>query len=322
MIFLKTEDEIELLRQSNLLVGRTLAEVAKVVKPGVTTRELDKVAEEFIRDNGATPTFKGFPNQYGDPFPASICTSVNEQVVHGIPGDIVLKDGDIVSVDCGTYMNGFCGDSAYTFCVGEVDEEIRNLLKVTKEALYIGIQNAVHGKRIGDIGYAIQQYCESHSYGVVREFVGHGIGKEMHEDPQVPNYGKRGYGPLMKRGLCIAIEPMITLGDRQVIMERDGWTVRTRDRKCAAHFEHTVAVGAGEADILSSFKFIEEQDGVIVEALSNAMFRVELENGHEITAHISGKMRMHYIKILPGDKVRVEMSPYDLSKGRIVFRYK
>lgn len=170
----------------------------------------------------------------------------------------VVKDGDIVSVDCGTYMNGFCGDSAYTFCVGEVDEEIRNLLKVTKEALYIGIQNAVQGKRIGDIGYAIQQYCESHSYGVVREFVGHGIGKEMHEDPQVPNYGKRGYGPLMKRGLCIAIEPMITLGDRQVIMERDGWTVRTRDRKCAAHFEHTIAVGAGEADILSSFKFIEE----------------------------------------------------------------
>ena len=196
MIFLKTEDEIELLRQSNQLVGRTLAEVAKVVKPGVTTRELDKVAEEFIRDHGATPTFKGFPNQYGEPFPASICTSVNEQVVHG--------------------------------------------------------------KRIGDIGYAIQQYCESHSYGVVREFVGHGIGKNMHEDPQVPNYGKRGYGPLMKRGLCIAIEPMITLGDRQVIMERDGWTVRTRDRKCAAHFEHTVAVGAGEADILSSFKFIEE----------------------------------------------------------------
>ena len=239
MIFLKTEDEIELLRQSNLLVGKTLAEVAKLVKPGVTTRELDKVAEEFIRDHGATPTF-------------------NEQVVHGIPGDIVLKDGDIVSVDCGTYMNGFCGDSAYTFCVGEVDEEIRNLLKVTKEALYIGIQNAVQGKRIGDIGYAIQQYCESHSYGVVREFVGHGIGKEMHEDPQVPNYGKRGYGPLMKRGLCIAIEPMITLGDRQVIMESDGWTVRTRDRKCAAHFEHTIAVGAGEADILSSFKFIEE----------------------------------------------------------------
>lgn len=243
MIFLKTEDEIELLRRSNLLVGKTLAEIAKVIRPGVTTKELDRVAEEFIRDNGAVPTFKGFPNQYGDPFPASICTSVNDQVVHGIPGDnVVLKDGDIVSVDCGTYMNGFCGDSAYTFCVGEVDEEVRKLLKVTKEALYIGIQNAVHGKRLGDIGYAIQQHCESNSYGVVREFVGHGIGKEMHEDPQVPNYGKRGYGTMLKKGLCIAIEPMITLGNRQILMERDGWTVRTKDRKCAAHFEHTIAV--------------------------------------------------------------------------------
>ena len=231
MIFLKTEDEIELLRKSNLLVGKTLAEIAKVIKPGVTTKELDRVAEEFIRDNGAVPTFKGFPNQYGDPFPASICTSVNDQVVHGIPGDdVVLKDGDIVSVDCGTYMNGFCGDSAYTFCVGEVDEEVRKL----------------------------QQHCESNSYGVVREFVGHGIGKEMHEDPQVPNYGKRGYGTMLKKGLCIAIEPMITLGNRQILMERDGWTVRTKDRKCAAHFEHTIAVGTGEADILSSFEFIEE----------------------------------------------------------------
>ena len=222
MIFLKTEDEIELLRASNLLVGKTLAEIAKVIKPGVTTKELDRVAEEFIRDNGAVPTFKGFPNQFGDPFPASI------------------------------------GDSAYTFCVGEVDEEVRKLLKVTKEALYIGIQNAVQGKRLGDIGYAIQQHCESNSYGVVREFVGHGIGKDMHEDPQVPNYGKRGYGTMLKKGLCIAIEPMITLGNRQIVMERDGWTVRTRDCKYAAHFEHTIAVRSGEADILSSFKFIEE----------------------------------------------------------------
>lgn len=258
MIFLKTEDEIELLRQSNLLVGKTLAEVAKIIKPGVTTRELDKVAEEFIRDNGAIPTFKGFPNQFGDPFPASICTSVNDAVVHGIPGDEVLKDGDVVSVDCGTYMNGFCGDSAYTFCVGEVDEEIRQLLKVTKEALYIGIRNAVQGKRIGDIGYSIQQHCESHSYGVVRELVGHGIGKEMHEEPAVPNYGRRGSGTLLKSGLCIAIEPMITLGNRQVMIDPDGWTVRTRDRKCAAHFEHTIAIRNGEADILSSFEFIEE----------------------------------------------------------------
>ena len=258
MIFLKTDDEIELLRASNLLVGRTLAEIAKVIRPGVTTKELDKVADEFIRDNGAIPTFKGFPNPNGTPFPASICTSVNEQVVHGIPGDVVLHDGDIVSVDCGTLLNGFCGDSAYTFCVGEVSPEIRHLLKVTKEALYVGIENAVVGKRIGDIGYAVQQHCEANSFGVVREFVGHGIGKDMHEDPQVPNYGKRGYGAMLKKGLCIAIEPMITLGDRHVVLEQDGWTVRTKDGKCAAHFEHTVAVGMGRADILSSFEFIEE----------------------------------------------------------------
>lgn len=259
MIFLKTEDEIELLRKSNLLVGKTLAEVAKVIKPGVSTKKLDEVAEEFIRDNGAIPTFKGFPNHLGQPFPASICTSVNDTVVHGIPSDkVILREGDIVSVDCGTFMNGFCGDSAYTFCVGEVDEKIRQLLKVTKEALYLGIQNAVHGKRLGDIGYAIQTHCESQSYGVVREFVGHGIGQKMHEDPQVPNYGRQGYGTMLKKGMCIAIEPMITLGARQIIMERDGWTVRTRDHKAAAHFEHTVSIKAGMADILSSFEFIEE----------------------------------------------------------------
>jgi methionyl aminopeptidase len=235
-------------------VGKTLGELAKHIAPGVNTLQLDKIAEEFIRDNGAVPAFLG----YGG-FPNSICASVNEQVVHGIPSSkTILKEGDVISVDCGTVLNGFVGDSAYTFCVGEVDEEVRKLLKVTKEALYIGIQNAVHGKRLGDIGYAIQQHCESNSYGVVREFVGHGIGKEMHEDPQVPNYGKRGYGTMLKKGLCIAIEPMITLGNRQILMERDGWTVRTKDRKCAAHFEHTIAVGTGEADILSSFEFIEE----------------------------------------------------------------
>ena len=251
MIFLKTEDEIELLRKSNRLVGQTLGELAKVIRPGVTTGELDKVAEEFIRDNGAIPTFKGFPNQYGNPFPASICTSVNEQVVHGIPGDVVLKDGDIVSVDCGTCLNGFCGDSAYTFCVGEVDEETLRLLKTTKEALYVGIENAVHGKRVGDIGYAIQQYCESRSYGVVREFVGHGIGKEMHEEPQVPNYGKRGYGALLKRGMCIAIEPMVTAGTYEVDILPDKWTAVTRDGKWAAHFEHSVAITHDGPKILS-----------------------------------------------------------------------
>lgn len=258
MIFLKTDDEIELLRQSNLLVGRALAEVAKLIKPGVTTLELDRVAEEFIRDNGAIPTFKGFPNQYGQPFPGSICASVNDQVVHGIPNDKPLQEGDIVSVDCGTYMNGFCGDSAYTFCVGEVAPEVRELLKVTKEALYKGIENAVHGKRLGDIGSAVQDHCEKHAYGVVREFVGRGIGKEMHEEPPVPNYGKRGSGVLLKSGMCIAIEPMITLGSPQIYMEPDRWTIRTRDGKWAAHFEHTLAVRKGKAEVLSTFDFIEE----------------------------------------------------------------
>ena len=258
MVYLKTEDEIEALRKSNLLVGKTLAEVAKTIKPGVTTLELDRIAETFIRDNGAVPTFKGFPNQYGSPFPASICASVNEQVVHGIPSERILRDGDIVSIDCGTCLDGFCGDSAYTFCVGEVDEQVKELLRVTKEALYRGIENAVHGKRIGDIGYAIEQHCESHSYGVVREFVGHGIGRNMHEEPQVPNYGRRGTGMLLKTGLCIAIEPMITLGDRHILMEKDGWSVFTKDRKYAAHFEHTVAVRAGKADILSSFQYVED----------------------------------------------------------------
>lgn len=258
MIILKTDDEIELLRQSNLLVGRTLAEVAKMIRPGITTRQLDRIAEEFIRDNGAIPTFKGFPNPYGSPFPASICTSVNSQVVHGIPNDEPLHDGDIVSVDCGTLLNGFCGDSAYTFCVGEVSPEVQQLLAITKEALYKGIENAVHGKRVGDIGFTIQNHCESYHYGVVREFVGHGIGKEMHEDPAVPNYGRRGSGPLLKKGMCLAIEPMITLGDRKVFLEKDNWSVRTRDNSIAAHFEHTIAVGLDKADILSSFDYIEE----------------------------------------------------------------
>ena len=259
MIFLKTEDEIELLRKSNLLVGKTLAEIAKVIKPGVTTKELDRVAEEFIRDNGAVPTFKGFPNQYGDPFPASICTSVNDQVVHGIPGDdVVLKDGDIVSVDCGTYMNGFCGDSAYTFCVGEVDPKVKALLKTTKESLYLGIQHAIEGKRLGDISHAVQFYCESKGYSVVRELVGHGIGRKMHEEPEVPNYGRPGCGPLLRSGMCICIAPMINMGSKNVAFEKDGWTVRTKDRKCSAHFEHCIAIRPDGPQILSSFKFLEE----------------------------------------------------------------
>lgn len=258
MIFLKTEDEIELMRAANLLVGKTLAQIAQEVKPGVTTVQLDKLAEEYIRDNGALPTFKNFPNPYGEPFPASICASVNEQVVHGIPNNTPLKEGDIVSVDCGVLLNGFNGDSCYTFCVGEVSEEIKKLLRVTKESLYLGIEAALTGKRVGDIGYAVQSHCESNGYGVVREFVGHGIGKEMHEEPSVPNYGRRGNGVLLKNGMCIAIEPMITMGKPQIYMMPDKWTVCTRDGKPAAHFEHTIAIHHGKADILSSFEEIEK----------------------------------------------------------------
>lgn len=258
MIFLKTEEEIELLREANLLVGKTLAELAKLILPGVTTKQLDSVAETFIRDHGAIPTFKGFPNPYGGPFPASICTSVNDVVVHGIPNDIPLKDGDIVSIDCGTQLNGFCGDSCYTFLVGNVSDEVKKLCRTTKEALYKGIEQAIVGKRLGDISNAVETHCTTAGYGVVKEFVGHGVGRNMHEDPQVPNYGRRGSGPLLKKGLCIAIEPMITLGDRQIVMDSDKWTVRTRDRKFAAHYEHSLAVRSGKADILSSFDEIEK----------------------------------------------------------------
>lgn len=261
MLYLKTEEEIELLRKANLLVSSTLAEIAKVIRPGVTTKELDNLAEQFIRDHGAIPTFKGYPNPYGSPFPASICTSVNQVVVHGIPDDTILQDGDIVSVDSGTQIDGFCGDSCYTFCVGEVNEETKKLLKTTKESLYKAIEQALPGRRIGDIGYAVQHYCESQGYGVVREFVGHGIGKEMHEDPQVPNYGTRGTGKQLRNGLCVAIEPMITQGSPKLRMLDDRWTVETCDGQCAAHFEHTIAIHNGKADILSTFEQIEQIEG-------------------------------------------------------------
>jgi len=263
-IFLKTEDEIELMRLANQLVGKTLGELAKYIKPGVTTLQLDKIADEFIRDHGAIPTFKNFPNPFGGPFPASICTSVNDVVVHGVPDNkTVLKDGDIISIDCGTLLDGFNGDSCYTFCVGDVSPEVRQLLKITKESLYLGIEQATAGKRVGDIGDTVQTYCESHGYGVVRELTGHGIGKEMHEDPQIPNYGRRGNGALLKSGMCIAIEPMITMGNRQIWMMPDKWTIRTRDGKPAAHFEHTIAIRRGKAEILSSFDEVEQLEGVL-----------------------------------------------------------
>ena len=242
-----------MLRISNQIVAKTLGELAKHVKEGVSTLQLDKIAEEFIRDNGAIPSFLNYEG-----YPNSICTSVNEQIVHGIPSaKSVLKNGDIISIDCGAYKNGFHGDSAYTFCVGDVDPKVVQLLKDTKAALYKGIEMAVEGNRLQDIGYAVQTYCESKGYSVVRELVGHGVGHDMHEEPEVPNYGMRGRGKRLVSGMVIAIEPMINMGRKEVYFENDGWTVRTYDRKPAAHFEHTIAIRKGEADILSGFDFIE-----------------------------------------------------------------
>jgi len=253
MLVYKSEEEIEIIRRNNLLVSKTLAEVAKLIKPGVTTLELDKRAEEFIRDHGAVPGFLG----YGG-FPNSLCTSVNDQVVHGIPSDYVLKDGDIVSVDCGTFMEGYYGDTEYTFPVGEVSEEVMNLLHITKESLFKGIENAVEGRRIGDIGNAVQMHAENAGYSVVREMVGHGLGKNMHEAPEVPNYGKRGRGVLLKSGLVICIEPMINMGSKHIKQESDGWTIKTIDGKPSAHYELAVVVNKGKAEILSTFDYIEE----------------------------------------------------------------
>ena len=254
MIYYKTEEEIELVRKSSLLVAKTHAEIAGLIKPGITTLALDKIAEEFIRDNGGVPAFKG----YGG-FPNTLCMSPNDQVVHGIPNDRVLEDGEILSVDCGVVMNGYFGDSAFTYEVGEVDAETKQLLKVTKESLYKGIEQAVSGNRIGDIGYAVQQYAESFGYGVVRELVGHGLGKNLHESPEVPNYGRRGRGVMLKEGLVIAIEPMINMGTRRITQHNDGWTITTNDNKPSAHFEHTIVVRKGKAEILSSFEEIEKK---------------------------------------------------------------
>ena len=250
---IKTDEEVEILRESSLLVGKTLAVVAERIRPGVTTLQLDAVAEEFIRDHGAEPGFKG----YGG-FPNSLCTSVNEAVVHGIPNDRPLVDGDIVSVDCGVLKNGFYGDSAYTFAVGAISPEVQKLLDVTKECLMLAIEQAVVGKRIGDIGYACQMHAEQHGYGVVRELVGHGLGRALHEAPEVPNYGRRGNGPRLMDGMVLAIEPMINLGRKEIFHEEDGWTIVTKDRLVSAHFEHDVVVRKDQADVLSSFIEIEE----------------------------------------------------------------
>jgi len=252
-IFYKTDEEIELMRLSSLLVGKTLAEVAKLIKPGVTTEELDVMAEEFIRDNNALPGFKGLYD-----CPSTLLCSVNEAVVHGLPTKKPLVNGDIVSVDCGVLMNDFYGDAAYTFMVGEVKPEVKKLLEVTQECLQRGIEQAVHGKRIGDIGYAIQQHAEENGYGVVRELVGHGLGRSLHEGPEVPNYGKRGQGVQLKEGMVIAIEPMINMGKRNVKQLGDGWTIVTTDGLPSAHFEHDVAIRKGKAEVLSTHEYVEE----------------------------------------------------------------
>ncbi|WP_422006665.1 type I methionyl aminopeptidase [Roseivirga pacifica] len=253
MIKYKTEEEIQKIRESALILGKTHGEVAKHVRPGIKTKELDKIAEEFIRDHGATGSFKG----YGG-FPATLCISTNEVVVHGFPSDYELKDGDIISIDCGVYYQGFHSDSAYTYPVGDVPQETLSLLKATKESLYVGIEEAKFGNRIGDLAFAIQKYVEDRGYTVVRELVGHGLGRDLHESPEVPNYGKRGRGPKLQEGLVIAIEPMVNLGTRSIVQERDGWTIRTKDRKPSAHFEHTVAIFKDRTEILTTHKYIEE----------------------------------------------------------------
>ena len=252
-IILKTKEEIELMRNSALLVSKTLGYLTPHIKPGITPLFLDQLAHDFILEHGGKPAFLGLYD-----FPNTLCISINEAVVHGIPNDKPLKEGDIISVDCGVKLNGFVGDHAYTFPVGEVSEEVKKLLRVTKECLYIGIEQVKVGNRIGDLSAAIQNHAEKNGYGVVRELVGHGVGKELHEDPQVPNYGRKGYGPKMYEGLVLAIEPMINMGTKNVKQLKDGWTIVTSDGKPSAHFEHDVALINGEADILSTFDFVEE----------------------------------------------------------------
>jgi len=268
MIVAKTREEIELMRESALIVSRTLGVLAAEVKPGVTTLHLDKIAEEFIRDNGAIPGFLGLYD-----FPNTLCMSPNDQVVHGIPNDKPLDDGDIISIDCGAIKNDFYGDHAYTFEVGEVEPETKKLLQVTKESLYVGIAQLKINNRVGDVGYAIQKYCEDHGYGIVRELVGHGLGRTMHEDPEMPNYGRRGRGKKFIEGMVVAIEPMVNMGTKSIKQHSDGWTITTRDNKPSAHFEHDVAIIDGKPELLSTFAYIYEALGI--ESDEEAPFRQE-----------------------------------------------
>jgi methionyl aminopeptidase len=258
MIKIKTKEEIELMRESALVVSKTLGMLASEVKPGVTTLHLDTLAEEFIREQGAIPGFLGLYD-----FPNTLCMSPNEQVVHGFPNKTPLQEGDIISIDCGALKNGFYGDHAYTFSVGEIDPEIQKLLDVTKESLYKGIREFKAGNRVGDVGYAIQDFAETHGYGVVRELVGHGLGREMHEDPEMPNYGKRGRGKKFSEGMVVAIEPMINMGTHKIQHHIDGWTITTLDKKMSAHFEHDIAIVDGKPQLLSTFDYIYEALGIV-----------------------------------------------------------
>ena len=269
MIIPKTREEIELMRESALIVSRTLGILASEVKPGVTTLQLDKLAEEFIRDNDAIPGFLGLYD-----FPNTLCMSPNAQVVHGIPNNTPLENGDIISIDCGAVKNEFYGDHAYTFAVGEISSEVEKLLQVTKESLYAGIREFKHGNRVGDVGYAIQKCCEDHGYGVVRELVGHGLGKTMHEDPEMPNYGRRGRGKKFIEGMTVAIEPMINLGTQRIEQLTDGWTILTKDRQPSAHFEHNIAIVNGKPELLSTFAHVYEALGI--ESDEEDEFRHEL----------------------------------------------
>lgn len=253
MVHYKTDSEIEIIRESAEILGKAHGEVAKLVRPGIKTKELDRIAEEFILDHGGKPSFKGYNG-----FPSTLCISLNENVVHGFPGAYELVEGDILSIDCGVLYKGFHSDSAYTYPVGEVSEEISKLLRVTKESLYIGIEASRCGQRLGDVGFAIQNYVESHGFSVVRELVGHGVGKNLHESPEVPNFGKRGKGIKLKSGMVIAIEPMVNMGKRNVVQEADGWTIRTKDRMPSAHYEHTIAILEDSTEILTTHKYIEE----------------------------------------------------------------
>src|SRR5438094_7473365 len=333
MISLKSAREIEVMRRSNMIVDEILQELKQRVAPGITTLELDAVAEDLTLKKKAIPAFKGYAVG-GRIFPCCLCVSINEEIVHGIPSARALREGDIVGLEFGVVYEGFYGDSEVTVGVGNVSEQARRLMAVTELSLHKGIEQLQVGKRLGDLGAAVQGVAESAGYSVVRAFVGHGIGKKLHEEPPVPNYGEPDRGLRLKEGMVLAIEPMVNAGNYEVEIKEDGATAVTKDGSLAAHFEHSVALTKNGPYILSQLYNLTaysaefpmpkedaiEVTGTVLETLPNAMFRVKLENGHKVLAHISGKMRMHYIKILPGDKVKIELSPYDLARGRIIFR--